>query len=57
MIIEYCYAPTTCKGKGDCRTDGTCQCDANYYGDNCSSKLLLFYLYLFELKRSLTKYV
>ena len=33
---EYCYAPTTCKGKGDCKTDGSCQCDANYYGNDCN---------------------
>ena len=52
LSLEYCSASTTCTNKGDCKTDGTCDCDTNYYGNDCSSRpLLIFILYSMDNKK------
>ena len=37
-IVE-CDAAQNCSGQGICGPDGACQCEATFYGDNCTSKL------------------
>ena len=39
MFVANCEADMTCSGKGTCKMDdGTCQCNADYHMDDCSSK-------------------
>ena len=37
-IVE-CDAAQSCSGQGICGTDGACQCEATFYGENCISKI------------------
>ena len=40
MFVAKCEADVECNGKGTCNMDdGTCQCNADYHTDDCSSEL------------------
>ena len=39
FLIVACEATTNCSGHGTCRLDGTCECDSQFFGADCSSKL------------------
>ena len=37
-LIVACEAATNCSGHGTCRLDGTCECDSQFFGADCTSK-------------------
>ena len=39
LFIVFCDPAITCNGKGICTIDGTCKCEAVFYGETCLSKL------------------
>ena len=42
-LIVACEAATNCSGHGSCRTDGTCECDSQFFSADCASKLKDFH--------------
>ena len=49
-MIVSCKNTIKCSDQGTCGNDGTCVCNDNYYGIDCSSKLLFLLfdcLYIF----------
>ena len=70
LFIVFCDPAITCNGKGICTIDGTCNCEAMFYGESCLSKLRkncdiflvhhktnIFYFKLFHSCLSLSLYM
>ena len=45
FLIVACEAATNCSGHGTCRADGTCECDSQFFGADCTSKLLIEFMF------------
>ena len=55
FLLDFCHFHYKCNDHGTCTNDGSCQCDAGFFGDDCSGKFTkaiydwgCWYLLLFD---------